>query len=168
MKFVANSMASEFGIQARFLGTATLRDWWVHVDVPDGEIMTMQRDPRSWDLMVRAGFAHCRMGGGHVVETEGKAFRVANLLDLSGSGSLGTDVRKLKSALRLSVVIPPLAPIERSWLVFVFEWPFQNALATYTLHTDVGFSGGNERPTSERVGITGGPLPTTTPPLQCR
>lgn len=168
VKFFANSMGSSYGIQARFAGTATLRDWWVHVDVPAGEVRTEQRDPRTWDLMVRAGFAHCKMGGGYVVETEGKPFRVSNLLDLSGTGSLGADVRKLKSAMRLSVVIPPNAPLERSWLVFVFEWPLQNAFVTYALHTDVGFSGVSERPTTEMTRAMGGELVTSSPPLQCR
>ena len=137
-RFTASSLGSVYGIQARFEGSIAVQDRWVYVVVPTGAVRTYQRDRQDyWDLRLRAGIAACASGAFEIV-SEGRPARLAPLLGLSReAATLDTTTRAFRDTLRLDVGAPPGIDLAKSWVVLIFEWPFQNVLATYTVHTNV-------------------------------
>ena len=103
-----------------------------------GSVRTYQLDRQDyWDLRVRAGVATCK-GRSFEIVSEGRAVRLAPLLGLArDSARLDTAQRAFRDTLRLDVGIPPGTELARSWIALIFEWPFENVMATYTLHTNV-------------------------------
>lgn len=132
-------MGSSFGIQGRFDGTMTVAGNWVQVSIPAGTVRTYQRDPQMyWDLRVRAALVACTSARASATVSESMAVRMAPLLGIAErAGTLDTATRVMKDTLRLSVAIPPGTVAERSWIVLLFEWPFENVFATYELATDL-------------------------------
>jgi hypothetical protein len=142
-RFSASSLGSVYGIQARFEGSIAVQDRWVYVVVPTGAVRTYQRDRQDyWDLRLRAGLAECASRGFEVV-SEGRPTRLAPLLGLSReAATLDTTTRAFRDTLRLEVGVPPGTDLAKSWVVLIFEWPFQNVMATYTVHTNVPLDDG--------------------------
>lgn len=136
--FAISSIGSSYGIQARFEGLIAVQDRWIHVVVPTGAVRTYQRDRQDyWDLRLRAGVVSCVAREFETV-SEGRAARLAPLLGLSREAAmLDTTTRALRDTLRLDVGIPPGTDLAKSWVVLIFEWPFQSVMATYTVHTNV-------------------------------
>jgi hypothetical protein len=57
---------------------------------------------------------------------------------LSGdAATLDTTTRALRDTLRLDVAIPAGTDLAKSWIVLIFEWPFQSVMATYMMDTNV-------------------------------
>lgn len=141
-RFTASSLGSAYGIQARFEGSIAVQDRWVYVVVPTGAVRTYQRDRQDyWDLRLRAGLASCVSRGFEIV-SEGRPARLAPLLGLSrDAATLDTTTRAFRDTLRLDVGVPPGTDLAKSWVVLIFEWPFQNVMATYTQHTNVALDG---------------------------
>lgn len=142
--FVVSSLGSSSGIQARLDGSIIVRDGWVYVVVPRGAVRTYQLDRQEyWDLRLRAGVATCQ-GRETEVISEGRAARLAPALGLSrDSAYLDTTIRQFRDTLRLDVGVPPNTDLVRSWIALIFEWPFQNVMATYTVHTNVPLNNGD-------------------------
>ena len=140
--FSVSSIRSSYGIQGRFTGTIAVQDRWVYVVVPTGAVRTYQLDRQDyWDLRLRAGLASCKPGGFEII-SEGRAARLAPLLGLSrDAATLDTTTRAFRDTLRLDVGIPAGTDPGRSWIALTFEWPFQNVMATYTIHTNVPLNG---------------------------
>ena len=140
--FSVSSIRSSYGIQGSFTGTIAVQDRWVYIVVPTGALRTYQRDRQDyWDLRLRAGLATCTSSGFDIV-SEGRAARLAPLLGLSrDAATLDTTTRAFRDTLRLDVAVPGGTDLGRSWIALVFEWPFQNVLATYTIHTNVPLNG---------------------------
>ena len=158
--FSISSIRSSYGIQARLEGTFALRDNWLYVTAPTGAVRTYQVDRQDyWDLRVRAGIASC-VGRNVEVKSEGRAARVATLLGLPPDAAfLDTTTRAFRDTLRLDVGVPPGTDLARSWIAFIFEWPFEGVLATYTVDADI--------PLDTRSGQWTG-RQATIPPERCR
>ena len=136
--FSLSSFGSSLGIQGRLEGSITVQDRWAYVTAPRGAIRTYQLDRQDyWDLRVRAGVASCK-GRDFEIVSEGRAVRLAPLLGLArDSARLDTAQRAFRDTLRLDVGAPPGTELARSWIALIFEWPFENVMATYILHTNV-------------------------------
>ena len=136
--FSISTLRSSYGIQAQMDGSITMRDGWLYVIAPRGAVRTYQVDRQDyWDLRVRAGVASCA-GRSFDVTSEGRAERVASLLGLSRDAAfLDTTTRAFRDTLRLDVGIRPGTDLARSWIAFIFEWPFEGVLATYTVHSNI-------------------------------
>jgi hypothetical protein len=136
--FSISTIRSSYGIQAQLEGSIAMRDGWLYVIAARGAVRTYQVDRQDyWDLRVRAGVASCA-GRSFDVISEGRAARVATLLGLSRDAAfLDTTTRAFRDTLRLDVGVPPGTDLARSWTAFIFEWPFEGVLATYTVHSDV-------------------------------
>ena len=158
--FSISTIRSSYGIQARLEGTFALRDNWLYVTAPTGAVRTYQVDRQDyWDLRVRAGIASC-VGRNVEVTSEGRAARAATLLGLPRDAAfLDTTTRAFRDTLRLDVGIPPGTDLASSWMAFIFEWPFEGVLATYTVDADVPLDP-RSRPWTGRQAIT--------PPERCR
>jgi hypothetical protein len=158
--FSISTIRSSYGIQARLEGTFALRDNWLYVTAPAGAVRTYQVDRQDyWDLRVRAAIGSC-VGRDVEVTSEGRAARVATLLGLPRDAAfLDTTTRAFRDTLRLDVGIPPGTDLARSWIAFIFEWPFEGVLATYTVHADI--------PLDSRSGPWTG-RQAITPPERCR
>jgi len=139
--FSISTIRSSYGIQARMDGSIAVQDGWLFVMAPRGAVRTYQVDRQDyWDLRVRAAVAAC-VGRSVEVTSEGRAARVATLLGLSRDAAfLDTTTRAFRDTLRLDVGVPPGSDLAKSWIAFIFEWPFEGVLATYTVHTDVPLS----------------------------
>ena len=139
--FSVSTIQSSYGIQARMDGSIAGRDGWLFVIAPRGAVRTYQVDRQDyWDLRVRAAVAAC-VGRSVEVTSEGRSARVATLLGLSRDAAfLDTTTRAFRDTLRLDVGVPPGTDLAKSWIAFIFEWPFEGVLATYTVHTDVPLS----------------------------
>src|SRR5688572_643382 len=139
--FSISTIRSSYGIQARMDGSIAVQDGWLFVMAPRGAVRTYQVDRQDyWDLRVRAAVAAC-VGRSVEVTSEGRAARVATLLGLSRDAAfLDTTTRAFRDTLRLDVGVPPGTDLAKSWIAFIFEWPFEGVLATYTVHTDVPLS----------------------------
>lgn len=126
------------GIQAHLDGSIAVQDGWAYMTAPRGAVRTYQLDRQDyWDLRVRAGVATCQ-GREFEIVSEGRAARLAPLLGLSrDSARLDATPREFRDTLRLDVGIPPGTELARSWIALILEWPFENVMATYTLHTNV-------------------------------
>jgi hypothetical protein len=142
VSFTESSIGSSYGIQARFDGSIAVQDRWVYVVVPSGAVRTYQLDRQDyWDLRLRAGVASCTSRQFDIV-SEGRAARLAPLLGLSrDAATLDTTTRALRDTLRLDVGVPAGTDLARSWVALIFEWPFQNVMATYTVHTNTPLNG---------------------------
>lgn len=140
--FSVSSIRTSYGIQGRLTGTIAVQDRWVYLVVPVGAVRTYQLDRQEyWDLRLRAGLASCKPRGFEIV-SEGRAARLAPLLGLSrDAATLDTTTREFRDTLRLDVGVPAGTDLGRSWIALTFEWPFQNVLATYTIHTNVPLNG---------------------------
>ena len=136
--FLISSYGGAQGVQGRLEGTIGLGERWLYLTATAGEIRTFQLDRQDyWDLRPRAAIVTCR-GRDVEIASEGRAIRLLPLLGLSRDSSLiDTTSRALQGTLRLDVGVPPGLNAARSWVAVVFEWPFQNLMATYTLHTNV-------------------------------
>jgi len=136
--FSISTIRSSYGIQAQMDGSVAMREGWLYVIAPRGAVRTYQVDRQDyWDLRVRAGVASC-VGRSFDVTSEGRAARVASLLGLSRDAAfLDTTTRAFRDTLRLDVGIPPGTDLAKSWIAFIFEWPFEGVLATYTVHSDI-------------------------------
>jgi hypothetical protein len=117
------------------------------VMVRSGTVKTFQRDPRFiWDVRLRASLASCHDKGDWPIDSESRAVRLMPALGLDGTGAtVDTTTRALRDTLRFAVALPPGNDPARSWLAFVFEWPFENVLATYVMHTNAPLNGGASR-----------------------
>ena len=135
--FSLSSFRGSVGIQARLEGTIIVQDRWAYV-TGLGAVRTYQLDRQDyWDLRVRAGVATCK-GRDVEITSEGRAVRLAPLLGLArDSARLDTAQRMLRDTLQLDVGVPPATELARSWIALIFEWPFENVMATYTVHTNV-------------------------------
>jgi hypothetical protein len=136
--FSISSFGGSVGIQVRMQGTIAVQDRWVYVVAPRGSVRTYQLDRQDyWDLRVRAAVASCK-GRDFDVVSEGRAARVATLLGLSRDAArLDTAQRAFRDTLRLDVGLPPGTDLARSWIALIFEWPFENVMATYTMHVNL-------------------------------
>lgn len=136
--FSVTSFRGSPGIQVRLEGSLAVQDRWVYLTAPGGAVRTYQLDRQDyWDLRVRAAVASCT-GREFDVVSEGRAVRLAPLLGLArDSARLDTAQRAFRDTLRLDVGIPPGTELARSWIALIFEWPFENVMATYTMHTNV-------------------------------
>jgi hypothetical protein len=154
--FSISTIRSSYGIQARLEGSVALRQGWLYVSAPNGAVRTYQVDRQDyWDLRVRAGIASC-VNRSVEVTSEGRAARVATLLGLSRDAAyLDTTTRAFKDTLRLDVGVPPGTDLARSWLAFIFEWPFEGVLATYTVHSDIPLDPRADRWTGRQASIEG-------------
>ena len=154
--FSISTIRSSYGIQARLEGSVALRDGWLYVIAPRGAVRTYQVDRQDyWDLRVRAGIASCT-GRDFEVKSEGRAARVATLLGLSRDAAfLDTTTRAFKDTLRLDVGVPPGTDPARAWVAFIFEWPFEGVLATYTVHSDIPLDPRSDRWTGRQADIIG-------------
>ena len=169
--FTATSLKTIYGIQGQFQGTATLRDAWLYVTIPTGAVKTYQLDPQQyWDLRLRVGVASCDTTPGRYssqVVAESRAMRIAPALGIaeqSGPGAVDTTTHSLKEPLRFEVGVPPGTRLERSWIVLLLEWPFNNVLADYSLETDASLAPNGNGP--RRVGPPGSDPRTHT--FSCR
>jgi hypothetical protein len=135
--FSLSSFRGSVGIQARLEGSIVVQDRWAYV-TGLGAVRTYQLDRQDyWDLRIRAGVATCT-GRDVEIASEGRAVRLAPLLGLArDSARLDTAQRMLRDTLRLDVGVPPATELARSWIALIFEWPFENVMATYTVHTNV-------------------------------
>ena len=140
--FTVSTLGTGYGIQAQLQGALAIQNRWVYVVVPRGSVRTYQRDRQDyWDLRVRAAIATCRPNGVEIA-SEGRAERLAPLLGLArDSATLDTTMRAFRDTLRLDVAVPPGIDPARSWTALMFEWPFQNVLATYTVHVNLPLNG---------------------------
>jgi hypothetical protein len=140
--FTLSTIRSSYGIQARLEGTIMVADRWAYLVVPRGAVRTQQLDRQDyWDLRIRAAVASCR-GREVEITSEGRPARVADLLGLSQDAAfLDTTTRAFRDTLRLDVGISPGTDLARSWIALIFEWPFANVLATYTVHTVAPLNG---------------------------
>ena len=136
--FALSSFGGSPGIQVRLGGAIAVQDRWVYVTASRGAVRTYQLDRQDyWDLRVRAAIASCT-GRDFELVSEGRAARLAPLLGLSRDAArLDTAQRPLRDTLRVDVGTPPGTNLVRSWIAFIFEWPFENVMATYTMHTNV-------------------------------
>lgn len=132
-------MQTGYGIQGQFAGTIAVNERWIHIVAPQGALKTYQRDAqRYWDLRLRAGLVACVPNGQWQIVSESPAIKLAPLLGITENMTeIDTATRVLRDTLRLDLGVPPGTTLDRSWVAFTFEWPFQNLLATYVLHTDV-------------------------------
>ena len=80
--------------------------------------------------------------------------------------AVGTPMRrvdgraKVTGAARYTAELaPPGTDLARSWIAFIFEWPFEGVLATYTVHAEI--------PLDSRSGPWTG-RQAITPPARCR
>jgi hypothetical protein len=137
--FIASSMHTVYGVQARLEGTISRRNDWIDVVISRGTLQTFQRDPQQyWDLRLRTGLAHCLPSGEWDVASESRATRLAPAFGEEASpAKLDTATRVLRDTLRFEVAVPPTIAVQEAWVVLVFEWPFENAFATYNLSTGV-------------------------------
>jgi hypothetical protein len=126
------------GIQVRLTGSLVVQNGWIYVTAPEGAVRTYQLDRQDyWDLRVRAGVASCN-GRDFTVVSEGRAARLAPLLGLSqDSARLDATPRVFHDTLRLDVGAPPGTDLAKSWIALIFEWPFENLMATYISHTNL-------------------------------
>jgi hypothetical protein len=141
-QFTVSSMRTSYGIQGQFAGTIAVHDGWMYVVAPTGALKTYQRDAqRYWDLRLRAGLVTCVPNGQWEVVSESRAVKLAPLLGITENMTeIDTLTRALRDTVRFDLGIPPGTALERSWVAFIFEWPFQNLLATYLLHTDAALA----------------------------
>jgi hypothetical protein len=146
--FSANSLQSIYGIQGRFDGTVTLRENWLDVVVSSGAMRGFQGDAVHYsDLRVRAAVASCS-GRASETTSESQAVKLGPVFGI-GTRVAGPDtaLRVMHDTLRFMVAVPHGTVLERSWLAFVLEWPFENSFATYSMNTDAALSGaGAHRP----------------------
>lgn len=135
--FSLSSFRGPAGIQARLEGSIVVEDRWAYVTAL-GAVRTYQLDRQDyWDLRVRAGVARCQ-GRDVEIASEGRAVRLAPLLGLArDSARLDTTQRVLRDTLRLDVGVPPGTELARAWIALIFEWPFENVMATYAVHTNL-------------------------------
>jgi hypothetical protein len=140
--FALSSIGSSYGIQARLDGTVMSTDRWAYLTLPRGAVRTYQLDRQEyWDLRLRAAIATCRQRS-FEISSEGRAVRLAEVLGLSReAATLDTTMRAFRDTLRLDVGIPPGVNLARSWIALIFEWPFANVMATYTMHTTAMLNG---------------------------
>ena len=110
----------------------------MYLVAPRGAVRTYQLDRQDyWDLRVRAAVVTCK-GRTFEVASEGRATRLLPILGLSrDAATLDTTTLAFKDTLRVDVGIPPGTDLARSWIALIFEWPFQNVLATYTEHLNL-------------------------------
>lgn len=143
VSFSATSLHSIYGIQGRLEGTVTVGGGWLDVVVSSGAMRGFQGDVQHYaDLRVRAAVATCTNGGHWDVRSESRAVMLAPVFGIgTRSAAADTAMRTMRDTLRFAVAVPRGTSLERSWLAFVFEWPFENAFATYTMNTDVALSG---------------------------
>lgn len=136
--FSVTSFRGSPGIQVSLEGSIVVQDRWVYATASRGAVRTYQLDRQDyWDLRVRAAIASCK-GREFDIVSEGRPARLAPLLGLArDSARLDTAQRAFRDTLRLDVGTPPGTELARSWIAFIFEWPFENVMATYTLHTNV-------------------------------
>ncbi len=132
-------MHTVYGVQARLEGTISRRSDWIDVVILRGTLQTFQRDPQQyWDLRLRTGLAHCLPNGEWDVESESRAARLAPAFGEEATPArLDTATRVLRDTLQFEVAVPPTIAVQQAWVVLVFEWPFENAFATYNLSTGV-------------------------------
>jgi len=132
-------MQTGYGIQGQFAGTIAVNERWIYIVAPKGALKTYQRDAqRYWDLRLRAALVACVPNGQWQIVSESPAIKLAPLLGITEDMTeIDTATRVLRDTLRLDLGVPPGTTLDRSWVAFTFEWPFQNLLATYVLHTDV-------------------------------
>lgn len=140
--FSVSSIRSSYGIQARLDGTIAVGDRWIYIVAPAGAVRTYQLDRQDyWDLRMRAGLASCTSRDFEIV-SEGRAARLAPLLGLArDSATLDTTTRAFRDTLRLDVGVPAGTDLAKSWIVLIFEWPFQSVMATYTVDTNTPLDG---------------------------
>jgi hypothetical protein len=144
---VATSMSTVYGIQLDLLGSATVRDGWVYVDIPAGAARTYQGRANAWDLVVRAGIATCSGRGESQLIAEGRAARIAPLVGLTrDNAELDTVTRKFAAPLRVDVGIPPGTDLQRSWLTIEVAWPIESVIANYSLTATSGLVAGAPAP----------------------
>ena len=43
----------------------------------------------------------------------------------------------MRDTLRMDVGVPPGTELARAWIALIFEWPFENVMATYAVHTNL-------------------------------
>lgn len=146
-QFTASSLGTQYGIQGSFGGTVVRRGEWLYVTVPTGAVRTFQRDRQEhWDLRLRAAVAACTGPRQWEIVSESRAVRVAPLLGLTQDGAyLDTTLLRFKDTARVDVGIPPGVSLRRSWLALIVEWPIQNGLATYPLHSNMMLDGSEAR-----------------------
>jgi len=143
---VATSMSTVYGIQLALRGSASMRDGWVYVDVPEGAARTYQGRANAWDLVVRAGIATCSGRGGSELIAEGRSARLAPLIGLTlDNAELDTVTRKFAAPLRLDVGIPPGTDLQRSWMTIEVSWPIESVVASYSLAATNGLVAGASR-----------------------
>jgi len=143
----ATSMSTVYGIQFALRGSASVRDGWVYLDIPEGAARTYQGRANAWDLVVRAGVATCDGRGGSKLIAEGRAARVAPLVGLTpDDAELDTVTRKFAAPLTLDVGIPPGTDLERSWLTIEVSWPIESVIASYSLPATGGLVAGVAAP----------------------
>lgn len=147
--FSANSLQSIYGIQGRFDGRFTVGEHWLDVVVPTGALRGFQGDVVHYsDLRVRAAITSCTSAHGYEVTSESRAVRLGPVFQIGARiAAPDTALRVTHDTLRFSVAVPRGTSLDRSWLAFVLEWPFENSFASYSMNTDVALSGaGAHRP----------------------
>jgi hypothetical protein len=145
--FTASSLQSIYGIQGRFEGTVTVQGNWLEVEVLSGALRGFQGDAVHYsDLRVRATVASCISGHASEATSESRAVKLGPVFGI-GTRVAGPDtaLRVMHDTLRFSVAVPRGTSLDRSWLAFVLEWPFENSFATYSMNTDVALSGAGAR-----------------------
>lgn len=154
--FSVTSLRSAYGIQGVLNGSLVRRDEWILVTIDSGAIRTQQADPAPvWGLRLRAGLAACTPDGNWEVASESRALRVAPLVGIiSRDEILDASLRPLRAGARFDVAVPPGTRFDRSWLVIVFEWPFENEFATYSLEVNVPLDGTGRREGGARAAMS--------------
>lgn len=136
--FDVSSIGGNYGIQVRLDGTLTLRDGWVDVDVPTAALRYYQRDPAQYrDVRVRAAVFACPAGSAAAAQSHSLPVDPTLLIKSGGARLVDSVTYPLSGTIHLSVPVPRAANLERAWIAFVVEWPFENAFATYAVHTNV-------------------------------
>jgi hypothetical protein len=141
VELIANSIPSEFGIQGRFVGVASLRDGWIDVTIISGAVRMQQRDPRLYNaLRVRASVASCATRGQWRTAAEGSTVRIAPALRVTDDAITDVTEHPLADSIQLSVAVPRDVDFTQSWVALILEWPFENDFVSYSVHSAVSLA----------------------------
>jgi hypothetical protein len=111
-------------VRGRLEGTAYVHDGWVDVVVSRGTVWLNRGDTRQWQyLRVYAGLAtNASCDRRWCVHSQSRPVALRSVLGLP-AGFAPDSTYVLADSLRFEVAVPRGTPVERTRLVFEFEWP---------------------------------------------